>query len=86
MADQGMKLAALEGRILAHRAAMTRLIGLLEGGQRQQMLDWLAQQSVMRDGQEDPGAVLDPGAAVELALADEMRLLRERIARKHPAG
>ena len=35
--------------------------------------DWLADQEVLNDGQEDPGAVPGEGLALELALSDELR-------------
>lgn len=79
MPDHEAKLASLEGRLLAHRALVARLIGLLSPDQQQDMRDWIAARNVMADGQEDPGAVPDIGATIELALADEMRRVQERI-------
>lgn len=72
--------ASFEGRLLAQRAALARLITLLPDDARAAMLSWLADRSVPRDGQEDPGAVPDPAAATALAQADEYRLLRNAVA------
>lgn len=81
MSDHEAKLAALEGRLMAHRALVARLIGLLAPEQQQIMRDWIDAREVMSDGQEDPGAVLDGASAIQLALADEMRLIQERLSR-----
>lgn len=62
---------ALEGRILAHRRILARLIAALPQDERASMMQWMEQREVMRDGQEDPGAVQTEGNALELAMADE---------------
>lgn len=82
MQEPQAMLASLEGRLMAHRALIARLIAMLSPDQRSVMDDWLTERNVMSDGQEDPGAVPDLGAATELALADEMRLIQERISRQ----
>ena len=63
--------SALEGRILAHRRILSRLIAALPEQDRAPLLDWMSAREVMRDGQEDPGAVPTEGSALELAMADE---------------
>lgn len=62
---------ALEGRLLAHRRILSRLIAALPEEDRTPLLDWMSAREVMRDGQEDPGAVPAEGSALELAMADE---------------
>lgn len=70
------RLDALEGRLIAHRRLLAQLMALAPPETRTALLDWLAERAVMPDGQEDPG-VLDPEAAgLELALSDELRLIR----------
>ncbi|WP_378948695.1 hypothetical protein [Paracoccus sp. R86501] len=63
--------SAIEGRMLAHRRILSRLIASLPEQDRTQLLDWISNREVMRDGQEDPGAVPAEGSALELAMADE---------------
>lgn len=66
----------IEGRLIAQRKILARLIALLpEGAGRDALFDHLALREVMADGQEDPGAVPAPGVAIELAVADENRLI-----------
>lgn len=73
------RIDALEGRLVAHRRVLSRLLALAPPELRAEMLDWLEQREVMPDGQEDPG-ILDPeGAALELALSDEMRLIHAAL-------
>lgn len=69
------RLDALEGRLIAHRRMLTRLMELSPDTARDAMQEWLSEREIMPDGQEDPGALADEGAALELALADEMRLV-----------
>lgn len=64
-----------EGRLIAHRQLLARLVAHLSVLGHSDLLEWLEDQSVYRDGQEDPGAVADCGIEVELAQADEIRLL-----------
>lgn len=77
---------ALEGRILAHRRILARLISALPDDDRESMMQWMEQREVMRDGQEDPGAVQSEGNALELAMADEFNrvsiVVADRLAEK----
>ena len=76
-----MTRESLEGRLIAQRKIIARLIALLpEGAGKEDLLDHLSTREVMADGAEDPGAVLAPGVAIELAVADEYRLIREEAA------
>ncbi|WP_323718094.1 hypothetical protein [Paracoccus aminovorans] len=74
------RLDALEGRLIAHRRMLTQLLDLSPAAVRGAMLDWLAEREVMPDGQEDPGVLDAEGAALELALSDEMRLVHGALA------
>lgn len=69
----------LEGRLLAQRAVLARFVCLMPEADRQQMLAWLDDRQILRDGQEDPGAVPVEAAAPEFARSDEFRLLRQLI-------
>lgn len=73
-------LAGLEGRLLAHRRLLARLIALLPEEGRQTLLDWMDAREVMFDGQEDPGAVPTEGLAQSMGMADEFRLIAEAAA------
>jgi hypothetical protein len=65
----------IEGRLLAHRRLLAELMRLVPENRRKELRDWLEERAVYQDGQEDPGAVPDAGIALELARADEFRLL-----------
>ncbi|WP_347267782.1 hypothetical protein [Paracoccus sp. (in: a-proteobacteria)] len=80
MRDLAAELLALEGRVIAHRRVLMRLLALAPPAAQAGMLDWLEERQLMHDGQEDPGAVPAEGAALELALADELRLLHADLA------
>ena len=66
-------VAGLEGRLLAHRKLLARLLAGSPGPLRAAIGDWLDGQEILNDGQEDPGAVPGEGLALELALSDELR-------------
>ncbi len=66
-------VAGLEGRLLAHRKLLARLLAGSPGPLRAAIGEWLAEQEILNDGQEDPGAVPGEGLALELALSDELR-------------
>lgn len=70
-------VAALEGRLLAHRKLLARLLAGSPGPVRAAVGEWLAGQEILNDGQEDPGAVPGEGLALELALADELRRIAQ---------
>ncbi|MDK8872822.1 hypothetical protein [Paracoccus sp. SSJ] len=74
------RIDGLEGRLIAHRRMLEKLLDLSSAEMRAEMLAWLEDREVMLDGQEDPGVVSGPEAALELALSDEMRLLHDRMA------
>lgn len=74
------RIDGLEGRMIAHRRTIETLLDLSPDSVRAAMLAWLEEREVMLDGQEDPGVVAGPEAALELALSDEMRLLHDHLA------
>lgn len=74
------QLLGLEGRLLAHRRVLARLVALLPDAQRHALLDWMDGREVMFDGQEDPGAVPAEGLALSMGMADEFRLIAEMTA------
>jgi len=68
----------LEGRIIAHRKILARVIAALaaeKGGA--ELLDYLKDRRHLQLHEEDPGAVPDPGLAIEGAIADEVRQVLE---------
>lgn len=67
---------SLEGRLIAHRLLLTKLLRLTHLDSRANLLTWLGDRAVYQDGQEDPGAVSGVGLELELARADEFRLLK----------
>jgi hypothetical protein len=68
----------LEGRILAHRKILARVLAMLAAGRGgAELLEDIKDRRHLELHEEDPGAVPDPGLAVEGAVADEMRLVLE---------
>lgn len=67
--------AAFEGRIIAHRKVLARLIRAVRSGSVTDLDSWLENRATFHDSQEDPGSVPSEGLQLELALADEIALL-----------
>lgn len=64
----------LEGRVIAHRKILARVIAVLTSGKGgPELLDYLKDRRHIESHEEDPGAVPDPGIAIEGAMADEVR-------------
>jgi hypothetical protein len=70
---------SLEGRLLAHRLVLSALLRLLPEARRGELLVWLEERALYQDGQEDPGAVPGTGLELELARADEFRMLKQLL-------
>ena len=70
---------SLEGRLLAHRLVLSELLRLLPEARHGDLLTWLEERAIYQDGQEDPGAVPGSGLELELARADEFRMLKQRL-------
>lgn len=79
-ADPVVLLAALEGRLLAHRALLAHMIMLVPPDQRSALCGWLEDRQQPQDGAEDPGSLPGAELAGALARADEFRLVLDRIA------
>ncbi len=70
----------LEGRLIAHRRILQfvlREFARTPEGER--VVDALWERLTLQDGQEDPGAVETIGMGIELAAADEFRLVAEGL-------
>lgn len=80
MNNASERLDQIEGRLLAQRRLLAQMLAAMPDTLRRQMLDWLDARSVMRDGQEDPGAVPADGMAEAMALADEYRAIADLVA------
>ncbi len=64
----------LEGRLLAHRKILARVLQVLASGKGgESLIEDLKDRRQLELHQEDPGAVPDPALAIEGALADEVR-------------
>ena|GEM_PF-1230334 len=61
----------LEGMLIAHRKILARLIAAQHASLGEALMTRLEDSAVMRDGQEDPGAVPTDGVATGLAIAEE---------------
>lgn len=85
--DQARDLEMLEGRILAQRRLLARLVALCPDPHWHQIGNWLDERQIFHDGQEDPGAVPAEGLAQQAAMADEFReLLRLAGEYRHAAS
>ncbi|WP_096785980.1 hypothetical protein [Rhodobacter sp. CZR27] len=71
----------LEGRLIAQRKVIARLVALAGD---EALRAWLEERSVMQDQQEDPGAVPSPGVGIEVAIAEEIRHIRDEAERHRP--
>lgn len=76
--------AEIEGRLMAQRHAIARLIAHVAPASEDDR--WLNQNfpdnPIPQDGQEDPGAVPDAAFAIEAARADELRLIAVEARRR----
>lgn len=67
-----------EGRILAHRKILARILHALAAGKGgADLIDELRDRRQLELHEEDPGAVPDPALAIEGAVADEVRQVLE---------
>ena len=70
---------AQDPKLIAYKALVEALPGLLPPPARQAVCDWLAERQVMRDGQEDPGAVIVEGMEFDLAIAETYRQIADSL-------
>ncbi|MGR3464112.1 hypothetical protein [Limimaricola sp.] len=70
-------LETLEGRLLAQRKVLARLVAALDGPAGDELRDYVRERSHMIADEEDPGAVPGEGLSIEGALADEMHHISE---------
>lgn len=68
-----------EARTAAHRRLLARLIALLDADTQHELLAWLEERQVLRDGQEDPGAVDPLTAALPLLIATEFQEITDLL-------
>ncbi|MGP9803360.1 hypothetical protein [Paracoccus sp. NSM] len=80
MNNASERLDQIEGRLLAQRRLLAQMLAAMPDTQRRMLLDWLDARLVMRDGQEDPGAVPSDGLAEAMAVADEYRAIADLVA------
>ncbi len=73
-----VSVEALEGRLLAQRKILARILMQL-GDTR--LDEFLSARDHFDGGDEDPGSEPDPSYAVEAALAEELRSLAEEVER-----
>ena len=75
MTQNDPTITALEGRLLAHRRVLAQMLATLPQAEWHRLSDWLSERDLLRDGQEDPGAVPTEGLGLELSMAGEYREL-----------
>ena len=74
--------ASLEGRLIAQRQLLALIVAVLDGGgQADRLWSFLEERSQFQDGEEDPGVLPSSAAAIEGAVADELRLIAETARR-----
>ncbi|RVV97514.1 hypothetical protein EKE94_13305 [Mesobaculum littorinae] len=72
--------ASLEGRLLAQRKVLIRLVAALpDGSARDDVIAFLHDRSQVQDHEEDPGVVPGDAMSIEGALSDELRLILEGV-------
>lgn len=76
MAEQSE--ASVEGRLIAHRQLLSLIVAGLGAPNEDQIWDFLEERSVFQDAEEDPGVLPSPAHGIQLALADELRLISEK--------
>lgn len=77
---------SLEGQLLAHRRLLARIVIAFCGRDDGAALrDFLEERQVLRDGQEDPGAVPVEALSVEFAVAEEFRALSDAVKAAFPS-
>ena len=84
----GMSDESVEGRILAHRQILGAIVAEMRAGGdgAGRVAALLERRQTFQGGEEDPGAVPDPGMAIEAALSDEMRQVSEEAERRGEGG
>lgn len=80
------QLQQIEGRLLAQRRVLARLLACCRTEDWRAIEDFLDERRLVHDGQEDPGAVPSDGMAQALAQADEFRELAEMAGRYRRDG
>ena len=70
-------IETLEGRLLAQRKVLARLVATFEGPAGDDLREYVRDRSHMSGHEEDPGAVPGEGLSIEGALADEMHHISE---------
>ncbi|SDO71739.1 hypothetical protein SAMN05216196_108140 [Lutimaribacter pacificus] len=78
------RLTILEARIIAHRQLLARLLSTVDATTQDELLYWIAEREVPRDGQEDPGAVLTGMDALPLSIAEEFREIASLVRNRSP--
>ncbi len=76
----------LEGRLLAQRKVIARLIAALDGAAGDALMQYLRDHSQIESSEEDPGAVPGDGLSIEGALADEMHRIAEAAEARRKQG
>ena len=77
----------LQGRLIAHRRVLVFLLARLCKKDEQEvsnLSDLLLRDFIQKDGQEDPGAVPDPGLAITGAITDELRMIARELESLRP--
>lgn len=67
------RMIELEAGLIAQRRLLVRLMQDLEGAKRDELLRWISDREVLRDGQEDPGAVPTGVEMLPLSIAAEFQ-------------
>ncbi len=89
MKDIEDRMIELEAGLIAQRRLLVRLMQDLDSEKRGELLRWIGDREVLRDGQEDPGAVPTGVEMLPLSIASEFQKIA-RAARdswaEDPAG
>jgi hypothetical protein len=69
---------SVEGRLIAHRQLLSLIVAGLGAPDEERIWAFLDERSVFQDAEEDPAALPTPAHGIQLALADELRLISEK--------
>ncbi|MDO6585234.1 hypothetical protein Q4543_06860 [Salipiger sp. 1_MG-2023] len=84
MHDLDTRLTQIEGRMIAHRRLLARLVLRLAPDLQVDLLGWIEDREILHDGQEDPGSLPTELSVLPLSIAEEFQEIRKLVAAGPP--
>lgn len=79
MADMDTRLTQIEGRMIAHRRLLARLVRQLSPDLQAELLGWIEDREILHDGQEDPASLPTELSILPLSIAEEFQEIRKLV-------